>query len=263
MARAYGSPLRQWHGVAGGAEFLTRHGSQVVMQRKQRSKGVSTYRPYAHSIPMAVAHRWREQLRQQGVVVDVADLLRWVHAINRVAKAREVEVIETSSVGSWSPSYVYVEDGQLRTQCWVRLAAYGRIGYIQWGKAAPSSTGFPMNGWYDTRRNIYPDGSLFLSVVGSDLESLELIVGRRVTFTIPYRVASREPTHSPAMWCSAGSEYVAVPWPTLSVDVAQDFCYRVAGWQAPSVDLEGSIVFPYAIISPDGEWLEQAVWCAE
>lgn len=265
MARTFGSPLNPWVGKVGGTTYYVRGGQQIMYARSgAKRRPVESWCDKKENAAMVAAQRWRRQLRDIGVEVQLSTLLDWAYSMQRVSLYGGHEYITTSSVGSWCDGQVSVDDGRLRVRATVRTASLGRQGWLYWGDDGPSGgqVGFESPWWYDFTRNIYPSGTLWLSVFGESLMDAQLVIGRRVDVVGNYVIGTR---NSPAsrVWAAYPiGERVGLIMNEGTAPKPYDYIYWVQGWASPSVMIEASQVLPFAILSAEGEPLEMAAFAA-
>ena len=266
MARTKGSPLNPWTGKVGGMTYYVRHGKQIMYARSGEKRRPSvTERHKEVSAVMVAAHRWRKQLLDVGVDMPLRTLLNWAYAMDRVGKDGGSEYLAYTPKGSWRKSQVEVSDGKVRVKAWVNNAGKGLAGWLVWGDKGTSGAqpGFEGPWWYDLVRNVYPSGTLWLSVVGESMFDAQLVIGRRVDVGGPY--VGGKPC------CPTSDVYQA--WPSargvlfmlkgIDIPSPYDYVYWVDGWAAPLLMLNGANVLPFAILSADGTPLEMAVFASD
>lgn len=262
MAKGCNALGGSFRGRVGNATFYVRHGQQIVYERVPRQGHRHVERHPGSPASMKYAQRWRKQLEDEGVVVELAPLLEFYHSIVRVADGDPAEWLADSRRASWSSRFVYVFNGKLRTYARARTPGLWRDGYLQWGERRIGESELPTNCWYDFWRKGYPDGSLFCSVVGSIDGDLELIIGRRVTIVANYlwsdqinlRESVRAAYYDGTNVFTAWSHYTLPELPT-----PYDYIYWVDGWRAPNVVGIAAVALPFFIVRPDGVVVEMAV----
>lgn len=266
MARTKGSPLNPWTGKVGGMTYYVRHGQQIMYARTGEKRRPSvTERHKEVSAVMVAAHRWRKQLLDVGVDVPLRTLLNWAYAMDRVGKAGGSEYLSTTPRGSWRDGRVSVSNGKVRVRATVNSAGAGRYGWLVWGDKGTSGAepGFGGPWWYDSVRNVYPSGTLWLSVRGESMFDAQLVIGRRVDVEGPYPGGKPcEPnTEVLQAWQSTRGVYLMVKG--YVIPKPYDYVYWVDGWAAPLLMLGGANVLPFAILSADGTPLEMAVFASD
>lgn len=262
MAKGCNALGGSFRGRVGNATYYVRHGQQIVYERVPRQEHRHVERHPGSPESMKYAQRWRKQLEEAGVVVDMAPLLEFYHSIVRVADGDPGEWLADSGRGGWSAGNAYVENGEVRTYARARDQALWRDGYLVWGGNRIVNSLLPTNCWWDVARNIYPSGSLFCSVVGNIEEELELVIGRRVDVPGPYLTHGRYPfgnsvvaayyngTNTISMWKGSAADFLPTPY---------DYIYVVGGWRAPSVVGLAAVALPFFIVNAEGVVLEMAV----
>lgn len=266
MARTKGSPLNPWTGKVGGMTYYVRHGKQIMYARSgERRRPSVTERHKEVSAVMVAAHRWRKQLLDVGVDVPLRTLLNWAYAMDRVGKDGGSEYLTSSSRGSWRDGRVSVSDGKVRVQATVNSAGAGLSGWLVWGDKGTSGAqpGFGGPLWYDLQRNVYPSGTLWLSVVGESMFDAQLVIGRRVDVRRPYTGGKRGIPPSEVWQAWLYGEGVHLMLKSNVIPEPYDYVYWVKGWAAPLLMLGGANVLPFAILSADGTPLEMAVFASD
>ena len=264
MARTKGSPLNPWTGKVGGMTYYVRHGKQIMYARSGEKRRPSvTERHKEVSAVMVAANRWRKQLLDVGVDVPLRTLLNWAYAMDRVRKIGRGEYLISSSRGSWRYGRISVVNGKMRVKAAVNNAGHGQYGWLVWGDKGTSGAqkGFEGPWWYDFERNVYPSGTLWLSVVGKSMFDAQLVIGRRVDVEGPYVGGKPSPLVSDVWQAWPSDKGVFILVRAMVIPSPYDYVYWVDGWTAPSLILDGSEVLPFAILSADGTPLEMAV-CA-
>ena len=266
MARTKGSPLNPWTGKVGGMTYYVRHGKQIMYARSGEKRRPSvTERHKEVSAVMVAAHRWRKQLLDVGVDVPLRTLLNWAYAMDRVGKDGGSEYLATTPRGSWRNGRVKVSDGKVRVPATVDNAGTGQAGWLVWGDKGTSGAqpGYEGPWWYDFARNVYPSGTLWLSVVGESMVDAKLVIGRRVDVGGPYVKGKRGRPFSDVWqaWPGVGGVYLMLN--DFVIPSPYDYVYWVDGWAAPLLMLGGANVLPFAILSADGTPLEMAVFASD
>lgn len=262
MARTKGSPLNPWTGKVGGMTYYVRHGQQIMYARSGEKRRPSvTERHKEVSAVMVAANRWRKQLLDVGVDVPLRTLLNWAYAMDRIGKTGGSEYLTSSSRGSWRNGRVSVSNGKIRVRATVNNAGPGQLGWLVWGDKGTSGAqhGFEGPWWYDGERNVYPSGTLWLSVVGESMFDAQLVIGRRVDVGGTYSGGKANAPFSEVWqaWPTDRGVYLMVKG--FNIPSPYDYVYWVDGWVAPSLMLDGANVLPFAILSADGTPLEMAV----
>ena len=266
MARTKGSPLNPWTGKVGGMTYYVRHGKQIMYARTgEKRKPSVTERHKEVSAVMVAAHRWRKQLLDIGVDVPLRTLLNWAYAMDRVGKRGSGEYLISSSRGSWRAGRTSVRDGKVRVKATVNNAGNGQNGWLVWGDKGTSGAqpGFSGPWWYDLERNVYPSGTLWLSVVGGSMFDARLVIGRRVDVGGPYTGGKPNGPYSEVWQAWPSNKGVYLMLKDMVIPSPYDYVYWVDGWAAPSLILDGSEVLPFAILSADGTPLEMAVGASD
>lgn len=246
--------------------YYVRHGQQIMYARSgEKRRPSETERHKEVSAVMVAAHRWRKQLLDVGVDVQLHTLLNWAYAMDRVGKAGGSEYLTSSSRGSWRDGRVSVSNGKVRVQAYVNSAGPGWYGWLVWGDKGTSGAekGFEGEWWYDSVRNVYPSGSLWLSVVGESMLDAQLVIGRRIDVAGPYTGGKPNAPKSDVYqaWQSKWGVYLMVTGTVIPKPY--DYVYWVDGWKAPLLMLNGANVLPFAILSADGTPLEMAVFASD
>ena len=181
--------------------------------------------------------------------------------MDRVGKDGGREYLATPPLGSWRSNLVKVSDGKIRVRATVGAAGNGQAGWLVWGDKGTSGAqlGFEGPWWYDVVRNVYPSGTLWLSVVGESMLDARLVIGRRVDVGGTYVGAKHSGPYSEVWqaWPSGGKVFLMQH--TMDTVKPYDYVYWVDGWAAPLLMLNGAKVQPFAILSADGPPLELAV----
>ena len=246
--------------------YYVRHGKQIMYARSGEKRRPSvTERHKEVSAVMVAAHRWRKQLLDVGVDVPLRTLLNWAYAMDRVGKDGGREYLATTPNGSWRDGRVGVSNGKVRVPASVNNAGNGQAGWLVWGDKGTSGAqpGFGGPWWYDIERNVYPSGTLWLSVVGEAMFDARLVIGRRVDVGGTYVIAKRNGLKSEVWqaWPSGGR--VALIQNAQAAARPYDYVYWVDGWAAPLLMLGRANVLPFAILSADGTPLEMAVYASD
>ena len=246
--------------------YYVRHGKQIMYARTGEKRRPSvTERHKEVSAVMVAAHRWRKQLLDVGVDVPLRTLLNWAYAMDRVGKDGGREYLATTPRGSWRNGRVGVSNGKVRVWAAVNNAGPGQSGWLVWGDKGTSGAqpGFGGPWWYDVARNVYPSGTLWLSVVGESMFDARLVIGRRVDVGGTYIGAKNNAPKAEIFqaWPSGGQ--VALMQTSFVTVKPYDYVYWVAGWAAPLLMLGGANVLPFAILSADGTPLEMAVFASD
>lgn len=266
MARTKGSPLNPWTGKVGGMTYYVRHGKQIMYARSSEKRRPSaTERHKEVSAVMVAAHRWRKQLLDVGVDMPLRTLLNWAYAMDRVGKDGGSEYLTSSSRGSWREGLVSVSNGKVRVQATVNNAGTGQLGWLVWGDKGTSGAqaGFGGPWWYDSVRNVYPSGTLWLSVVGESMFDAQLVIGKRVDVGGTYGGGKPYAPKSDVYqaWPLKGKVFFMLRG--IDIPSPWDYVYWVDGWAAPLLMLNGANVLPFAILSADGTPLEMAVFASD
>ena len=262
MAKGCNALGGSFRGRVGNATFYVRHGQQIVYERVPRQEHRHVERHPGSPGSMKYAQRWRKQLEDEGVVVELAPLLEFYHSIVRVADGDPAEWLADGGVGGWSSPNVYVRDGEVRARARARNQTLWSYGYLVWGGSEIKGSELPTNCWWDTQRNIYPSGSLFCSVVGSIEGEMELVVGRRVDIPGPYVIQTRAGLYRPLIAAYYNGSRVVTLWDPSAgstLPTPYNYIYRIDGWRAPSVEGIAAVARPFFIVNADGVILEMAV----
>lgn len=246
--------------------YYVRHGKQIMYARTGEKRRPSvTERHKEVSAVMVAAHRWRKQLLDVGVDMPLRTLLNWAYAMDRVGKDGGREYLATTPRGSWRDGRVSVSNGKVRVRATVNNAGSGKLGWLVWGDKGTSGAqpGFEGPWWYDSVTNVYPSGTLWLSVVGESMFDAMLVIGRRIDVDGTY--GGGKPYAPNADVFQAWPYKGKVLLMQKSVDIARpfDYVYWVDGWAAPLLMLNGANVLPFAILSADGTPLEMAVYASD
>ena len=266
MARTKGSPLNPWTGKVGGMTYYVRHGKQIMYARSGEKRRPSvTERHKEVSAVMVAANRWRKQLLDVGVDMPLRTLLNWAYARDRGGKDGGSEYLTTSSRGSWRNGRVSVSNGKVRVQATVNSAGAGRAGWLVWGNKGTSGAqpGFSGPWWYDVERNVYPSGTLWLSVKGESMFDARLVIGRRVDVGGNYVGGKRGLPDSEVWQAWPSDRGVYLMLNKMVIASPYDYVYWVDGWAAPLLMLDGANVLPFAILSADGTPIEMAVFASD
>lgn len=244
--------------------YYVRHGQQIMYARSgEKRRPSETERHKEVSAIMVAAHRWRKQLLDVGVDVPLRTLLNWAYAMDRVRKIGRGEYLMSSSRGSWRYGRISVKNRKMRVKASVGNSGNGQNGWLVWGDKGTSGaqSGFSGPWWYDIERNVYPSGTLWLSVVGESMFDARLVIGRRVDVGGSYVIWKRGAPYSEVWQAGPIGGKVYIIQNAQAAARPYDYVYWVDGWAAPSLMLDGAYVLPFAILSADGTPLEMAV-CA-
>ena len=246
--------------------YYVRHGKQIMYARTGEKRRPSvTERHKEVSAVMVAAHRWRKQLLDVGVDMPLRTLLNWAYAMDRVGKDGGSEYLATTSRGSWRNGRVSVRDGKVRVPAVVNTASIGRTGRLVWGDKGTSGAqpGFEGPWWYDLERNVYPSGTLWLSVVGESMFDAQLVIGRRVDVGGTYIGGKPSPANAEVFQAWPSDKGVLLMLKSYEIPKPYDYVYWVDGWAAPLLMLNGANVLPFAILLADGTPLEMAVFASD
>lgn len=259
MAKGCNALGGSFRGRVGNATFYVRNGQQIVYERVPRQEHRHVERHPGSPESMKYAQRWRAQLADEGVVVELAPLLEFYHSIVRVADGGIGGWLADSGHGGWSAQNAYMQDGEVRTLAKARDEDRWREGYLVWGGNSIIGSLMPTNCWYDVQRNVYPTGSLFCSVRGEVGGELELIIGRRYNMPQYYRRTTYTNIGKSVVAAFYDGTRVNTAFNTLTLPEPYDYVYRVIGWRAPSVLGIAAMAYPFFIVNADGVMLEMAV----
>lgn len=246
--------------------YYVRHGQQIMYARSGEKRRPSvTERHKEVSAVMVAAHRWRKQLLDVGVDVPLRTLLNWAYAMDRVGKDGGSEYLASTPKGSWRKGRVSVSNGKVRVPATVGAVGQGKAGWLVWGDKGTSGAQPGHSGpwWYDFKRNVYPSGTLWLSVVGKSMFDAQLVIGRRVDVGEPYVRGKLGRPFSDVWQAWQGDGGVYLLMNDYVMPTPYDYVYWVDGWAAPLLMLNGSDVLPFAILSADGTPLEMAVFASD
>lgn len=259
MAKGCNALGGSFRGRIGNVTCYVRHGQQIVYERIPRQEHRHVERHPGSSESMKYAQRWRKQLADEGVYVDLAALLEFYHSIVRVANGDSAEWLVDSVRGGWASSNVYVENGEVRSLAKARDAGVWHNGYLAWGGNEIEQSSFPTNCWWDTQRNVYPSGSLFCSIRGAIDDDLELVIGRRNDMPAKYRQQTNTGVGSSTVAAYYDGSYVITAFNRPGLPTPYDYIYNVQGWQAPNVIGVAATAYPFFIVNADGKVLVMAV----
>lgn len=259
MAKGCNALGGSFRGRVGNATYYVRHGQQIVYERVPRQEHRHVERHPGSNASMKYAQRWRKQLEDKGVVVELAPLLEFYHSIVRVADGDPAEWLADSGNGGWSSRNAYVEDGRVRARALARDPDLWRSGYLEWGRNWIEKSIWPANCWYDVQLNVYPSGSLFCSVRGELDGELELVIGRRNDMPSKYTLTTRTGLRYPIVAAYTDGTSVVTAYSTLTLPKPYNYIYNVQGWQAPNVVGMAATAYPFFIVNAEGVVLEMAV----
>ena len=259
MAKGCNALGGSFRGRVGNATFYVRHGQQIVYERVPRQEHRHVERHPGSPDSMKYAQRWRKQLEDEGVVVELAPLLGFYHSIVRVADGDPAEWLADSGNGGWSSRNAYVVDGKVRTRALARDQALWRFGYLVWGGDEIVGSVLPTNCWYDVQMNVYPSGCLFCSVRGDIDGELELVIGRRNDMPATYRLSTRTSLRYQVVSAYNDGTSVITAYSTQTLPKPYNYIYNVQGWQAPNVVGMAAVAYPFFIVDSQGVVLEMAV----
>lgn len=262
MAKGCNAIGGSFRGRVGNATYYVRHGKLIVYERVPRQEHRHVERHPGSDASMKYAQRWRKQLADEGVVIELAPLLEFYHSIVKVADGDPGEWLADSGSGGWSAGNVSVVDGQVRARAKARDQAQWRDGYLVWGGSRIEGSSLPTNCFWDIKRNVYPSGSLFCSVVGSIEEEMVLVIGRRVDVTSTYKIQTRAYIGKAIAAAYDDGSTVKTIWGKNApspLPEPHDYIYRVIGWRAPGVVGLAAVARPFFIVNADGVVLEMGV----
>lgn len=259
MAKGCNALGGSFRGRVGAKTFYVRRGQQIVYERIPRQEHRHVERHPGSNASMKYAQRWRKQLEDEGVVVELAPLLEFYHSIVRVADGDPGEWLVDSHDGGWSSSNVYFSNGQMRARALARDQTLYRFGYLVWGGSEIENSVLPTNCWWDAHRNIYPSGSLFCSVRGEMDGELELVIGRRNDMPATYRLSTRTSLRYQVVSAYNDGTSVITAYSTQTLPTPYNYIYNVQGWQAPNVIGMAATAYPFFIVNAEGVVLEMAV----
>lgn len=259
MAKGCNALGGSFRGRVGNATYYVRHGQQIVYERVPRQEHRHVERRPGSPASMKYAQRWRKQLEDEGVVVELASVLEFYHSIVRVADGDPGEWLADSGRGGWSAGNVSVVNGEVRAKALARDQSLWREGYLLWGDNEIKGAIIPNNCWYDANHNVYPAGSLFCSVRGDMEGELELVIGKRNNMPSKYRQLQRIQTRFPIIAAYYNGTNVISASNQAAMPKPFDYIYDVQGWQAPSVQGMAAVAYPFFIVNAEGVMLEMAV----
>lgn len=259
MAKGCNALGGSFRGRVGNATYYVRHGQQIVYERVPRQEHRHVERHPGSPGSMKYAQRWRKQLEDEGVVVELATLLEFYHSIVRVADGDPGEWLADSGNGGWSSRNAYVENGQVRTKAKARDHSLWREGYLVWGANRIVGSISSTNCWYDVQRNVYPSGCLFCSVRGDINGELELVIGRRNDMPATYLLATRTNIGNSVVAAFNDGTRVLTAYRTSTLPTPYNYIYNVQGWKAPNVIGMAATAYPFFIVNAEGVVLEMAV----
>lgn len=259
MAKGCNALGGSFRGRVGNTTYYVRHGQQIVYERVPRQEHRHVERHPGSPGSMKYAQRWRKQLEDEGVVVELAPLLEFYHSIVRVADGDPGEWLADSGRGGWSAGNAYVKNGQVRTYARARDQSMWRDGYLVWGGDEIVGSIIPTNCWYDVQRNVYPSGCLFCSVRGDIDGELELVIGRRNDMPATYRLSTITNIGNSVVAAYNDGTRVTTAYSTRPLPRPYNYIYNVQGWQAPNVIGMAATAYPFFIVNAEGVVLEMAV----
>lgn len=259
MAKGCNALGGSFRGRVGNATYYVRHGQQIVYERVPRQEHRHVERHPGSNASMKYAQRWRKQLEDEGVVVDLTALLEFYHSIVRVADGDPAEWLVDSVRGGWASRNVYVENGEVRSLAKARNNSAWHNGYLAWGGNQIAQSSLPTNCWWDTQRNVYPSGSLFCSIRGAIDDDLELVIGRRNDMPANYRLQVNTGVGSSTVAAYYDGSFVITAYNQPVLPTPYDFIYNVQGWQAPNVIGVAATAYPFFIVNANGVVLVMAV----
>lgn len=259
MARSVSLLGSKCRGRIGDKTYYVRHGQQIMYERNRRIRKYTSKRHYELSDTMKLAQRWRKQLLEYGVVVNIKVLLDWIYSAQRVADGGNAEELYTRNGGTWSLEYVQTTRNNITTSIWIRDAALGSERRQPWGTGWLYNPGWNTTHVADRVENVYPSGCMFLSVVGRGLNDADLVVGVREDWKGAVFAATRAGSNQRLFAGVLTSNRVGYVYPTNPMPNAASRLYTINGWQPPAWSIGENMIFAWAIIGADGIIYEMAV----
>lgn len=259
MAKGCNALGGSFRGRVGNVTYYVRHGQQIVYERVPRQEHRHVERHPGSPDSMKYAQRWRKQLEDEGVVVELAPLLEFYHSIVRVADGNPGEWLADSGRGGWSAGNAYVENGEVRTYAKARDQSIWRDGYLVWGGDKIERSELITNCWWDVARNVYPSGTLFCSIRGEMAGELELVIGRRVDMPPNYLKQAHVHVGKSVVAAFYDGTRVVSAYYSPNIPTPYNYIYKVQGWRAPNVVGMAATAYPFFIVNADGVMLEMAV----
>lgn len=238
-------------GRIGGLTLYVRGGKQIVYERKPKLKAEGDRRNLQPSLIMRKAWEWVSQLKEQGIVVSLEMMLKWLYAM-RDAAATSTSIILANEVdGAFAPSRLVFEGGSL---CYAHGGDYVARQTKPWGSWPYWLTDYPTNH--------YPADCFFIAPAAGEVLDVNLAVGRRTNADLSgLRIANAQ-TQVPnarLAYASMSTGVVFVRWRNGLAFPSPFYIYRVEGWSALNSTWDGVRVYPYMVLGADGRLLHQAV----
>lgn len=252
MARGTHALGGQYRGRIGGKTLYVRNGQQIVYERTGGRRTPVDTRHQLPNLALILAHRWKAQLGEDGVVVELSVMLEWAYSILRAPVNGNVDLVDAGD-GAWSASGVKVVNGKVTCLLRSPNATQGRDYKQPWGESFMGQTGFRPLYVYDRPLNIYPMGVRFVSVVGNGAELATLKIGRRVNFVGSYFRGTT--IQSDARWWGVQITGRYIHWSNKNVNM-EDVAYSIGGWAPPRLVLPDGLVLAWAVIRADGVPIE-------
>lgn len=249
MAKGTHALGRAFRGRVGDKTYYVRGGRLIAASLPaSRPPSPPTGRQLIPRLAVRLAHRWRQQLAEAGVVVPFDKMLEQAYAVVD-APTRGDSHSTDSYVGAWSSPWVVCHDGLIYSS--IAYLSEGRVvmDELGWGKQFPGE-GFDLTqAVIDYVPNFYPSGSVFVSVVGESVESSVLVIGRRVDIGRPLHVLVKGGDEQRLWGVRQDGDYV---WRDSLEPPPHDAAYFIDGWQSPLVVMEEGEAFSWMVIGRDG-----------
>lgn len=259
MAKITSGFLTCASGRIGGHTLYVSGGQQIIYERSRRKRTYTSMRHYELSDAMKLAQRWRKQLLELGVVVNIRVFLNWIYSAQRVAVGGQAEELYTRNGGTWSLEYVRTSRDNITTSIWIRNAALGTERSQPWGASWQFIPGWNTTHVADIVENVYPSGCMFLSVVGRGLNNADLVIGVREDWNGSVRQSTKAGSNQRLFAGVLTNNGVYYVYPTVPMPNAASRFYTINGWQPPAWSIDENIIFAWAIIGEDGIIYEMAV----
>lgn len=252
MARGTHALGGQYRGRIGGKTLYVRNGQQIVYERARGSRTPVDTRHQLPNLAIILAQRWKAQLADDGVNVELSVLLDWAYSVLKAPVEGDVDVAD-SRIGAWSASKVVISGSNVTCQLRSPNAAAGAEYRQPWGRAFLHERNWPVSYVIDRTLNVYPRGCRFISVIGRDVDSGQLKIGRRVDYE--GGAGQRHAFWSLEQWYGVMENGVYQWFNSTDLDLAK-CAYKISDWAPPGLMVENGVVLAWAIIKEDGVPIE-------
>lgn len=262
MAKITSGFLTCASGRIGGHTLYVSGGQQIIYERSGRKRTYTSMRHYELSDAMRLAQRWRKQLADEGVSIEVTNLLNWIYAAQKVGMSGESEILFDSLHNAWSPSKVSIKNGKLFSNIVSVVPSGYRL--LEWFFGEP----IPSTGYYDFRyvaslqSNAYANANLICSIIGDKMDNWELIVGKFSHNELPvYSLTFNIPDDSLVNCFFAirqGENIIRVPKKDSTKLPNKASLINISGWREPLIQFKNYNVAAWAVIGYNGEIIDMA-----